>query len=401
MKALFTLCFLVITTSAFSFWKWTKVHSLDNGKRFEATSFAIGGKGYVTCGIDTNDNCYNDLWEYDPAFNAWTQKANLPASYRRGAFGFEINGMGYIGGGIDDAVSSAGNIFNDFWMYNPNTNSWTSKAFIPMSAFRSAGVSCNGKGYIIGGTDHSAPLHNVYEYNPTSNNWTAKTMFPGIAGGREAGAATTVNNKIYFGLGKDDSYFQNDWWEFLPTTNTWTRKADLPISGRNAPFAFTINNMAVVGMGSDGGFASDTWWYNITANTWNYTCGFSGGGRRSVAAFGIGAVGYMGTGKASNGSKQDFYRLDADVSVNDIEQQQNIISIYPNPVINKTINFKTEVLLKNAIVTIRDSQGKIIYENDFENTHQVILPQNIEAGIYFVSLSNAYQLLETKKIIVL
>ena len=158
MKITFTIICILFSIKAFSFWQWTKVHSLDNGKRYEATSFAINGKGYITCGIDTNENCYNDLWQYDPAFDAWTQKANLPASYRRTAFGFEISGKGYVGGGLDDAVSSIGTILNDFWMYDPALNTWASKATVPTSAFRAAGVSCNGKGYAIGGSNASAPI---------------------------------------------------------------------------------------------------------------------------------------------------------------------------------------------------------------------------------------------------
>ena len=81
MRQFFAILFFGISLNSYSAWQWTKVQALGNGKRFESTSFGINGKGYVTCGLDTNDNCYNDLWEYDPVFNFWTQKANLPASY--------------------------------------------------------------------------------------------------------------------------------------------------------------------------------------------------------------------------------------------------------------------------------------------------------------------------------
>ena len=206
------ICLFFCSLSSFSFWKWTKVASLGNGKRFESTSFSLNGKGYITCGVDTNDNCYNDLWQYDPVFNVWTQKANLPASYRRAAFGFEINGKGYIGGGCDDGLSS-GNILNDCWMYDPLSNTWIAKATVPYNSYRFASTSCNGLGYIMGGANSSSPLSDVYEYNPTNDSWLYKTAFPGLAsssGGREGAVATTLNNKIYFGMGKDDSFFQND-----------------------------------------------------------------------------------------------------------------------------------------------------------------------------------------------
>jgi N-acetylneuraminic acid mutarotase len=404
IKLFFAILFFGIALNSYSAWQWTKVQALGNGKRFESTSFSINGKGYVTCGLDTNDNCYNDLWEYDPVFNFWTQKANLPASYRRAAFGFEINGKGYVGGGIDDAVSSIGNIFNQFWMYDPTLNTWTTKANTPISAFRSAGISCNGKGYMIGGANSFSIFSSVYEYNPLTDNWVSKANFPGnpnSSGGREAGTGTALNNKIYFGLGKDDSFFQNDWWEFNPSNNTWVRKTDFPASGRTGAWSFTINNMACVGMGSDGSFNSDTWWYDVIADAWNYTCTFSGGGRRSVAAFAIGNVGYMGTGKSSGGTKQDFYRLDADVSVNDIAAASNLISVFPNPVTIDGFTAVVETELTDASILILNQEGKLMSSEPLLNREKHFDRNELKSGLYFIVIKNKKQLLATKKIILL
>ena len=77
IKVLCTFILFTLSLSAYSAWQWTKVKSLGNGKRFESTSFSINGKGYVTCGVDTNDNCYNDLWEYDQNSNSWAQKSPI------------------------------------------------------------------------------------------------------------------------------------------------------------------------------------------------------------------------------------------------------------------------------------------------------------------------------------
>lgn len=402
IKVLCTFIFFAFYVNGFSAWQWTKLKSLGNGKRFEATSFSINGKGYVTCGLDTNDNCYNDLWEYDPVFNYWTQKANLPASYRRASFGFELNGKGYVGGGIDDAISSVGNIFNQFWMYDPISNTWTNKANVPITAFRSAGISCNGKGYVIGGANDWSLYSNVYEYNPLTNIWTAKANFPGnpnSSGGREAGTGTSANNKIYFGLGKDDSFFQNDWWEFNPATNTWTRKADFPVSGRTGAWSFTINNKPLVGMGSDGSFNDDTWWYDVNTNTWNYTCTFNGDGRRSAIAFSINNIGYMGTGKSSSGVKQDFYKLDSEVGIEEFNNNQSLFSIFPNPVTTDYLTIILETELKNAFVSIFNVSGELVKKLPIYSEELKINRTDLKAGLYFISIENKDQLLSTKKII--
>ena len=396
--------FLSLSLCGYSTWKWTKIHALDNGKRYEATGFSANGKGYVSCGVDTNNNCYNDLWEYDAAFDYWTQKANLPADYRRGAYGFELNNQGYLGGGTNDPTSTLGTILNDLWMYDPIMNTWTAKAICPISVYRAAYTSCNGKGYVMCGVNGSwGSSSDVYEYNPTTNTWIYKTMFPGLAtssGGRDGGIATTANNKIYFGMGKDDSFFQNDWWEYNPTTNTWVQKSNFPGTGRTGAFAFTLNGMPCAGMGSDGSYNNDTWWYNTTANTWNYTTSFSGASRRGVACFVIGNVGYMGSGKSGGGSKQDFYKLDADVGI-EVLEKNSYLTLYPNPVIGDEFIVQYTQPFNTLTIQILSMDGKLIRTQELTSASQTIDKNGLSKGVYFVTILNKQQVIATKKIILL
>lgn len=401
--SLFIFLFTV-SLSGYSSWQWTKVHALDNGKRYEASGFSVNGKGYVSCGVDTNDNCYNDLWEYDAVFDYWTQKANLPADYRRGAYSFELNNQGYLGGGTNDATSSGGMILNDFWMYDPILNTWTAKATCPTSVFRAAFTSCNGKGYVMCGVNGGwGASSDVYEYNPSSNSWIYKTTFPGLAsssGGRDGGVATSVNNIIYFGMGKDDSFFQNDWWEYNPSANTWLQKSNFPGTGRTGAFAFTLNGMPCAGMGSDGAYNNDTWWYNTTSNTWNYTTSFSGAARRGTAYFVLGNVGYMGTGKSGGGSKQDFYKLIANVGIEDFKSNVNF-AVYPNPVIDNEFSVQLEQHFTSITAKIITVDGKTIKTQELANTFQIIDRTGISKGIYFLILFEKEKMIGSKKIILL
>ena len=43
----------------------------------------------------------NDFWEYDPSTNTWTQKADFGGTARNWAVGFSIGNKGYIGTGYD------------------------------------------------------------------------------------------------------------------------------------------------------------------------------------------------------------------------------------------------------------------------------------------------------------
>jgi hypothetical protein len=243
----------------------------------------------------------------------------------------------------------------------------------------------------------------VYEYNPVSNTWIFKTSFPGLAtssGGRDGGVATSANNKIYFGMGKDDSFFQNDWWEYNPIANTWLQKANFPGSGRTGAFAFTLNNMPFAGMGSDGSYNNDTWWYNSTTNTWNYTTSFSGSPRRGAACFSIGNVGYMGTGKSGGGSKQDFYKLDIDVGIQETENN-TMLKVYPNPVVGN--DFTIQYQKSFSILTLRlfSMDGRLIKTQEITSPSQTIDRTGISEGIYFIELYDKQHLLATKKIVLL
>ena len=403
-KTGFFFFFLLLSLCGYSSWKWTKIHALDNGKRYESTGFSANGKGYVSCGVDTNNNCYNDLWEYDAAFDYWTQKVNLPANYRRGAYGFELNKQGYLGGGTSDPTSTLGTILNDFWMYDPILNTWTAKAACPTAVYRAASINCSGKGYVMCGVIGSwGASSDVYEYNPIIDSWVFKTTFPGFAsssGGRDGGVATSANNKIYFGMGKDDSFFQNDWWEYNPTTNAWLQKSNFPGSGRTGAFAFTLNGMPCAGMGSDGSYNNDTWWYNITTNTWNYTTSFNGAARRGVACFVIGNVGYMGTGKSGGGSKQDFYKLDADVGIEDLEKN-SYLTLYPNPVIGNEFTVQFIQPFNTLTIKLLSLDGKTVQTQELTNASQTIDRTGISKGVYFVIIQNKQQVVATKKIILL
>jgi hypothetical protein len=78
-----------------------EIDILING-RVEAVGFCIGTKGYVGLGRDSTGNLYKDFWEYNPDVNAWTRKADFGGTSRSGAVGFSIGMKGYVGTGKDD-----------------------------------------------------------------------------------------------------------------------------------------------------------------------------------------------------------------------------------------------------------------------------------------------------------
>src|SRR5262245_52844722 len=79
---------------------WTQKADFPGGPREMMTGFSIGTKGYLGTGYDGTTD-FNDFWEYDPASNSWMPKASLPGMARRFAVSFSIGNKGYIGTGYN------------------------------------------------------------------------------------------------------------------------------------------------------------------------------------------------------------------------------------------------------------------------------------------------------------
>jgi N-acetylneuraminic acid mutarotase len=133
---------------------WENKAAFGGTKRSRGIGFSIGSRGYIGTGEDTANNVLNDLWEYDPGSDLWIQKANLPGSGRRDATAFVIGNKGYVGFGINAAESFLGTEMDDFYEYDPVTNTWVVKAPIPVpgaGVYFCTGFAIGSKGYACGG----------------------------------------------------------------------------------------------------------------------------------------------------------------------------------------------------------------------------------------------------------
>ena len=63
----------------------------------------------------------NDFWEYNPSTNTWTKKADFGGVGRVAAVGFSIGSKGYLGTGQtnDYLAELSEETLKVFWEYNP------------------------------------------------------------------------------------------------------------------------------------------------------------------------------------------------------------------------------------------------------------------------------------------
>ncbi len=333
---------------------WTQITSMGGAtgsglSRDAASCFAIGNKGYVACG--QNSNPFNlDLWEYDAATDLWTQKANFGGTARRSASGFELGGKGYVACGQDITGFK-----KDLWMYDP-----------------------------------------------AANTWTAKAVYPGTA--RRLAVAFTIGTKAYVGTG-DDGVFKGDFYKYDATANAWSTVAAFGGTPRYGASCFVLGTDAYVGTGYDNTLSNrkDFWKYNSLTNVWSAVKDFSGTARSNAVGFTIGSFGYVATGYDSLTTK-DLWLYDPNSNgIEEMNRFKTSVRIYPNPVIdNATISFDAACL--NAFgkisFTLYDITGREVRKAEQLTSSETSINRGyLGNGIYIYKFTGDNNILASGKII--
>jgi N-acetylneuraminic acid mutarotase len=257
---------------------WASKASLPSTKsHFLGLCFTIGNKAYVGlggAGLAGPNFLSPEIWEYDMTANTWTRKADFPGPRRITCFSFAAGGFGYVGGG--DTLSSNQNPTNDFWQYNPQTDTWARKADYPgVKRLGSLGFGIGNTGYVLEagyGTiaapfSGSATTQLLWSYDAATNSWQQKSTL------NQSGITATVfvlNGKAYAALGRagtmvNGQLVKDDFWEYDPQQNSWTKKPQVGGPLRYFPCSFAVGGKGYVGLGT-GATVTDRY-----KDFWQYT----------------------------------------------------------------------------------------------------------------------------------
>ena len=166
--------------------------------RSQIDANVLNNKIYVVAGRTGGPNTTVNTTEvYDPNSNSWSKAAAIP--YPVVAYvSAVVNNTLYVFGGQDEYSSSMN--LNTTQIYNVTSNSWHEGAPMPASTVQATAAATTGLNapqaiYIFGGSTGFGIGSNVtYMYNPQTNNWTSVAQMPTA---RYAASVAVVNDQFY------------------------------------------------------------------------------------------------------------------------------------------------------------------------------------------------------------
>jgi len=163
--------------------------------RAELQANVVNGKIYVIGGTIPSGSISNVTEVYDPSSDSWSTAAPIPTPVGLYASAVVDNKIYVEGGGESGPVVSDLN-----QIYDPETNVWTLGAPLPApilwaAAGTTTGVLAPTRLYVIGGTtDEINAVNTTYIYDPQTNNWTTGASMPTARGTL---SVAVVNDTIY------------------------------------------------------------------------------------------------------------------------------------------------------------------------------------------------------------
>ena len=294
----------------------------------------MDGQIYVVGGRIPNGNITNNFEVYDPVADQWSSLPGYPVPVWR-ATAAAVDGKIYVFGGYQILNPFPFNPTNKVYAFDPAMEVWEAKANMPVAIGSSTAVVMDGKIHLIGGASNNAlSSHRIYD--PESDGWSTAVS---MQHSRSGGTASVLNGKIYamggyFLSGGVQSRSSLEVYD--PASDSWAFLQDMPIARLGIASAVVQNRLYVFGGATDGLVTSRSLVYNPTEDEWASLPTTP----EPVSFAGVTAVGdtiYLAGGGAVNLSPDGIDKVfcfvpELSTAVFSTEKTNPIsISLFPNP----------------------------------------------------------------------
>ena len=360
---------------------WVQVTSLPNvfNETHHSFAFSFDDMGYIVGG-NSDSGVRDDFYQYNPATDSWTELTPFPGGARGFAIGDIWNGKAYFGFGNDGTSR-----LNDLWVFDPSNMSWTELASCPCAErAHPAMIAHNGKVFVGLGSSSSGNMNDWWEYDIALNTWSQKDDLPSLS--RHHPYQFGIDDYVYTGFGHGNAIF-NDWFRYDIAGETWTQVATLPAEGRVAWTQFSYNGLGYVLSGHGDNHRSmntgEFWAYDPVTDAWDELPPHPEGSRWAPASFIIDGEVYIINGTSVSEYVTEIYKFDLNSVLSTHELTNSTVSIYPNPAID-IINIDVPGNIKYD-ANLYDLQGRLIIST---TNKSVIEIQSLPLGIYFIEIKD-------------
>ena len=136
----------------------------------------VAGKIYAIGGLDSGPLGTNE--EYDPATDTWTTKTSMPTPRYYFAVAVYENKI-YTFGGLTETPLQNNTYVGVTEVYDPETDTWTSKASIPTPVCSYTSAVVDNKIYVICGSKQDTTYSNLNQvYDAETDTWTEAEPIP-------------------------------------------------------------------------------------------------------------------------------------------------------------------------------------------------------------------------------
>ncbi len=241
---------------------------------------AFASNGWAGGLLSGSSNSNNPtLWRWSGWSSSWTsypENLRPPGEVGQSLVWDSISSRYISYGGVENN----GLKNNETWTFEPNSAIWQnlSASNSPKGKELAAMFFSEGwnRSILFGGVAEDGNLSNeTWMFNGETNSWS-KLQLPGDSPSARFDMATTIdyeNQIAYIFGGRDANYhLSNELWSFNLNTLVWTKLASTgikEISSAGIAFDNASNNLVLFGGNSLEGLSDETWLYNFTENEWN------------------------------------------------------------------------------------------------------------------------------------
>ena len=207
-----------------------------------------------------------DSFVYDINSNSWKRGTPMPEPQAEHVSAVVNGKIHIIGGRIHgnsgkhhfDAFSDTGR----HRVYDPGSDQWSLAAPAPTARNSAAAAVVSGRIYVVGGrhnvvqedgTQLQQNLGTLEVYDPQSDSWETRAPMPEGLGGN---AAAALNGKLYVFGGEQWAPTQKVFtsaWVYDPGSDSWSGEADMPTGRHGLAAATAAGKLVVIGGGNKVG----------------------------------------------------------------------------------------------------------------------------------------------------